>query len=87
MTQFIIVIIGNILRHVAIEILERKFVGRISDVGGTIVGFGGSAQLIVLSPQIALYDLGPSRESKKIGITFGKSARARCFLRFDFRHQ
>src|SRR5271166_2007015 len=41
-TEFIIVIIGNILRHVAVEILECKFVGRISDVGCAIVGFGGS---------------------------------------------
>jgi hypothetical protein len=73
-TQFIVVIIGNILRHVAIEILEGKFVGRISNVEWAIVGFGGSAQLVVLSPKIALYDLSPCREPEKIRITFGKSA-------------
>ena len=56
MTQFIISIVGNILGHIAIEILERKFVRRISDIGRAIVGFCGSAQLIVLRPQIALYD-------------------------------
>jgi hypothetical protein len=86
-TQFIVVIIGNILRHVAIEILEDKFVGRISNVEWAIVGFGGSAQLVVLSPQIALYDLSPCREPEKIRITFGKSAGAGCLLRFAFRHQ
>src|SRR5208282_3183994 len=44
-TQFIIVIVGNILGHVAIKILERKFVRRISDVGSAVVGFGGSPEL------------------------------------------
>jgi hypothetical protein len=84
-TQLIIVIIGNILGHIAIEILERKFVGRISDVGCTIVGFCGSAQLIVLRPQIALYDLDPCRKPEKVRIAFGKSSTT-LLLRLGLAH-
>jgi hypothetical protein len=84
-TQLIIVIVGNILGHVAIEILERKFVRRISDVGWAVVGFGGPSQLIVLRPQIALYDLGPCCEPEKIRITFGKASTA-LRPRFAFGH-
>ncbi len=85
MTQFIIGIIANILGHVAIEILERKFIRRISDIGWAVVGFGGSAQLIVLGPQIALHDFGPGRESKKIRIALGKCSTALA-LRFGLAH-
>jgi hypothetical protein len=55
-TQFIIVIVVNILGHIPIEILERKFVRRISHVGWSVVGLGSAPKLIVLRPQIALYD-------------------------------
>jgi hypothetical protein len=75
-TQLIIVIVGNIVGHIAIEILDRKFVWRISDIGSTIVGLAGSPQLIVLRPQIALCYLGPCREPEKIRITFGKASTA-----------
>jgi hypothetical protein len=85
-TQFIIVIVGNILGHVAIKILERKFVRRISDVGWAVVGFGGSSQLVVLRPQIALYNLGPCRKPEKIRITFGEAPTA-LRPRFAFGHQ
>ena len=44
----------------------RRWVGR--------VGFCGSAQFIVLGPQIALYDFGPRREPEKIRIAFTKCA-------------
>jgi hypothetical protein len=86
-TQFIIGIVANILGHVGIKILERKFVSWISDVSWAVVGCCGSAQLIVLGPQIALHDFGPCREPEKIRIAFGKFACARCFLRFAFGHQ
>src|SRR5260370_31415471 len=66
------------LGHVAIEILERSYVGRISAVR--------SAQLIVLRPQVALYDFGPGREPKKIRITFGKATTA-LRICFAFGHQ
>jgi hypothetical protein len=69
-TQFIIIVVGNVLGHIAIEILERKFVRRISDVGWAVIGFGGSPQLIVLRPQIALYNLDPCSEPEKVRITF-----------------
>jgi hypothetical protein len=85
-TQLIIGIIANILGHVAIEILECKFVGGISDIGWAVVGFCRSSQLIVLDPQIAFYDFGPGRESEKVRIAFGKSS-STLFLRFSFAHQ
>jgi hypothetical protein len=75
-TQFIIVIVGNILGHIAIEILERKFVRRISHVGWAVVGLGGAPKLIVLRPQIALYNLDPCCEPEKVRITFGKASTA-----------
>jgi hypothetical protein len=69
-TQFIIVIVVNILGHIAIEILERKFVRRISHVGWSVVGLGSAPKLIVLRPQIALDKRDPCREPEKIRITF-----------------
>ena len=81
MTQFIIGIVANILGHIAIEILERQFVRRIPDIGSAIVGFCGTSQLIVLRPEIALYDFGPCCEPEKIRVVFGKCATA-LLLRF-----
>jgi hypothetical protein len=94
-TQFIIGIIGNILGHVAIEILERKYIGRISDVSWAIVGLCGSTQLIVLGPQIALDDFRPCCEPEKIRIAFTESVFALVAfaivalvcLRFALGHQ
>jgi hypothetical protein len=60
--------------------------GRICDVGCAVVGFCGSAELIVLCPQIALHDFGPGRESEKIRIAFGQSSSA-LLLGFGLAHQ
>ena len=90
MTQFIIGIVGNILGHVTIEILERKNVGRISDVRWAVVGLCGSTQLIVLGPQIALDDFRPCCEPEKIRIALAESAFAFVALvrlRFALGHQ
>src|SRR5260370_33871624 len=58
-TQLIVRIVGDILRHVAIEILQRCYIRRISRVRSPVVGCSRSTEFIILEPKIALYDFGP----------------------------
>jgi hypothetical protein len=58
-TQLIVRIVGDILRHVAIEISQRRYVRRISRVGSPVVRCGRPTEFIVLGPKIALHDFGP----------------------------
>ena len=73
MAQFIVGVIGNVLRHIAIEIAECGDVGRIAALD--------SSQFVVLLPQISLDEFDCRREPQERGIAFGELACASCRLR------
>ena len=73
MAQFIISVIGDVLRHIAIKVAECGYVGRIASLN--------SSQLVVLLPQISLYDFRCRCEPQEGGIAFGQLACAPRSLR------
>ena len=96
MTQFIISIVGDVLRHVAVQVLKRQVVGWISSyeflellarLCGSSTGRPDSAEFLVLGPQITLYNFGPRRELQECNIAFRKLARAGRGLRCTFSRQ
>ena len=64
--HLVVGVIRNILRHVAIEILKREYIGRISAVH--------PAEFVVLLPEIALNQFCCGQKSKDRNITLGKFA-------------
>lgn len=69
MADFVIGVVGDILRHVAIEVLERGDVCGISWIW-LIVFIYRASELIVLLPEIGLYEFDRQRELQKVSIVF-----------------
>jgi len=65
-TQFIVGIVGNVLRHIAIKVAERGQVGRIASLD--------SPQFVVLLPEISLDEFYCRREPQERSIALGKRA-------------
>ena len=88
--QLIIGIVGDVLRHVAIQILKRQGVGWISSdeslkffggLRGPATGRSDASEFRVLGPQITLNSFSPQRELQKCNIAFRKPARTPRGLR------
>ena len=73
MTQFIVGIVGNVLRHIAVKVAERGHVGRIASLD--------SPQFVVLLPEISLDEFYCCREPQERSIAPGKLACAPRRLR------
>jgi hypothetical protein len=61
--QFIVSVIRDVLRHIAIQVAEGGDVGWIASFD--------ASQFVVLLPQISLYDFGCRREPQEGGVAFG----------------
>ena len=67
MAELIVGVVGNLLRHVTIEVRQRCHVGRIAAVDST--------ELVVLLPQIALDQLYRGEEPQDRDVAPRQSAR------------
>jgi len=67
--KLIIGIVGDVLRHVAIEICKCRHIGWIPAIHST--------QLGVLRPQVALDQFGGRQNTQDVGIALGKLLRVR----------
>jgi hypothetical protein len=65
-TQLVVRVVGYVLRHVAVEVLQGGDVGCVAAVG--------SAQLVVLLPEVALDDLGRRQEAEDRDVAFAEHA-------------
>jgi hypothetical protein len=63
-TQLVVRVVGYVLRHVAVEVLQGGDVGCVAAVG--------SAQLVVLLPEVALDDLGRRQEAEDRDVAFAE---------------
>jgi hypothetical protein len=60
-------VVGDVLRHVAVEVLERCNVGGVAAVD--------PPELVVLLPEVGLDDLGGRREAEDRDVAFGQVPR------------
>jgi hypothetical protein len=71
MADFVVGVVGDVLRHVGVEILECRDAGRVSGVRIIVVIYG-SPKLVVLLPQVSFYELGSRSKSQEGRIAFGQ---------------
>ena len=69
MAELVVGVIGDVLRHVAVEVRERGHVRRVAAVHST--------ELVVLLPEVALDELRRGEESQDRDITLGQRASVR----------
>jgi len=71
MADLVIGVVGDVLRHVSIELLKRVYVSRVSSIRVVIV-VDRSAELVVLLPQIGLDKFDCRGKSENGSISLGK---------------
>ena len=69
MAELVVGVVGDVLRHVAVEVLQRRHVGRVTAVH--------AAELVVLLPEVALDQLNRREQTENRDVAARSTGRCR----------
>ncbi len=76
-SQLILGVVVNILRHIGIKVVQRSDIGLASSSYSRHFTVLGSAEFVVLYPQIGFEDFRRSQESQNRGVSRGNRGLAK----------